>query len=464
MLLTSWALSACKDDGDPSTDGVGGLGGGDATGGADGSGASHGTGGGAATGGSHASGGSDASGGSQSGNAEERTLLGPEGNGAPIDVGEEYRLTEQCPTTSGDAFPQLRFSSDLTVTPEGMPLLLCKGAAPNLMGGAVRLDGDREIDLYVTGDILVQAMAQSVEGDVFLGGRLGTSNEYGAAIAKYDDEGVLLWSDSWEAGTQAQTDAIAVAPDGSIYATGRSNGVAPDNPETASSGRWLARYESSGDRMWIEQYPVDAVSTSLLSGTTIAPLVVATTGEIYAAGGDEWLEVFDADGGLLSHTQAPESSAGLQLRLGHLAMASDGYSLFTGSGRLLNFSLDGTLNWSAELEPHPGPSASDEPAQPGLGAPGVGAQLLVQEESLFIAGGYAATAESHSALVYVGRYDMEGERAWVQQYVLVNGVANHSMAWLPSGNLLMLVRVNGGSEGFTGTYVFEVDPADGLLL
>lgn len=411
--------------------------------------------------------------GSNRGDAMKRVLLGPEEGSTPIVVGEEYRLMTPCPTAKGDQNPELRPPSALLATPDGMPLLLqCKGAFPNLMGGAVRLDLDGALDVYITGEIMVRAVAQTSEGDVILGGTLGAQSEYDAAIAKYDGEGVLLWSDSWQAGVRSQTEAVVVAPNGSIYATGDANGAAPGNPDTVAGGRWLARYEGNGDRMWIKQYPryvsssePDFVSESV-AGSGMATLVAAKSGNLYAVGraaADDWFEVFDADGELISHTKAPPSRVGTVQSLDYLVLAPDEGSLYMASGELFNFSLEGALQWSASLATHGGLSATDEAAQPGIGGRPVGAPVLVDGNSMYIVGAYMA--DSHSALAYLGRYDLEGERKWVQQYELTKGVANLSIARDPDGNLMLLARVkNRPDDGFTGTYLFQVNAEDGSLL
>jgi len=158
-----------------------------------------------------------------------------------------------------------------------------------------------------TGATFGDCVAPDGSGGVYVGGGtrgslagpdLGYSDAW---LARYDGAGNQLWIRQFGASTNDYT--FAAAPDGSggVYLGGETWGDF-GGPVAGGSDAWLARYDSAGNELWVQQFGTgtsddltDAASDGsggvYVSGTTLGSLGGPTAGSC-----DSWIARYNSAG------------------------------------------------------------------------------------------------------------------------------------------------------------------------
>lgn len=155
---------------------------------------------------------------------------------------------------------------------------------------------------------LALGAAPNGSGGVFLCG--GTSGDLGAGsagggdlwLAQYDATGTLGWI--IQLGTNTHDGATRVAPDGAggVYACGDTYGslAALHVGATSQADAWLARFDASGQQLWMRQFGTAApetpraVAMDALGGVCTAGDTNGELGGGWAGSSDPWVARFDA--------------------------------------------------------------------------------------------------------------------------------------------------------------------------
>ncbi|MEB3211095.1 MAG: SBBP repeat-containing protein [Leptolyngbyaceae bacterium] len=133
-----------------------------------------------------------------------------------------------------------------------------------------------------------------------------------ALVAKYDASGTFVWSQtmtSAEANTQDYARGIALDASGNVYITGNTDGTLPGATSNGQTDGFVAQYDSVGIRQWVTQF-----GTS--SGDESQAIAIASDGTIFVAGEsagdlystnlggtDTFLATYDTSGVLTQSTQ-----------------------------------------------------------------------------------------------------------------------------------------------------------------
>lgn len=141
-------------------------------------------------------------------------------------------------------------------------------------------------------------------------GSLGGANAgwFDAWFARYDSAGNLQWIRQF--GTSASDFALACALDGSgdVYLVGATEG-ALGGASAGSTDAWLARYDSTGNQIWIRQLgtsgidSASAVAADVLGGVFLTGRTAGSLGGPSAGWYDAWLARYDGAGNPISILQ-----------------------------------------------------------------------------------------------------------------------------------------------------------------
>ena len=155
------------------------------------------------------------------------------------------------------------------------------------------VDTDNEGNVYVTGWTL---------GDI--GGT--NAGEYDVWLAKYNNDGDRLWIQQF--GTAGDDSllfgGIEVDSNGDILLAGHTD----DNLAGANSGSfdaWAAKYNSDGDRLWIQQFGTPdldyahGISSDNAGNIYVSGITEGSLGELNAGAADAWVAKLDTNSGTL---------------------------------------------------------------------------------------------------------------------------------------------------------------------
>jgi hypothetical protein len=87
------------------------------------------------------------------------------------------------------------------------------------------------------------AVAVGTDNSVFVAG-FTTNNGGDAVVLKFDANGTLLWERTWGGLENDSANAVAAAADGSVYITGRATSFGP------SDGMFVAKFDGGGNLVW----------------------------------------------------------------------------------------------------------------------------------------------------------------------------------------------------------------------
>ena len=157
---------------------------------------------------------------------------------------------------------------------------------------------DEAYDVAVDGDGNVYATGWTL-GD--LGGT--KAGAYDAWLVKYDNDGNQEWSEQFGSAEDEFPWGVETDSQGNIYATGWTKGDL-GGPNAGSYDAWVAKYDSDGNQVWIEQF-----GTNRDDGSFVGGMEVDSNDNIFAIGYtdgnlggenvgsyDAWVAKYDSNG------------------------------------------------------------------------------------------------------------------------------------------------------------------------
>ena len=164
----------------------------------------------------------------------------------------------------------------------------------------------RDVAVDSTGNVYITGYTNSSLAGTHAGGRDGW-------VAKYDTRGNRLWIQQFGTSSDDDSENVAVDSAGNVYLTGETigslGGINIGNEDT-----WLAKYDTSGNRLWIQQFgtsdddsstgiTVDITGNVYISGVVSNFSAETNTGDTYAwlakynsSGNQQWLEQLNTSG------------------------------------------------------------------------------------------------------------------------------------------------------------------------
>lgn len=367
--------------------------------------------------------------------------------------------------------------------------LIVRHGSPAL-GAAHGVATDSAGSIYVTGDT-----AGVLPGETQAGGR-------DIFVAKYDPGGNVLWARQFGSLRTDNAHAIAVDGNGNAFIVGHANGPLPLQPPNQGGDFFIAKFDTNGNRLWINQsgsaatndqglgVAVDAAGNAYMTGTVAGPFAgTATTG----AGHDAYVAKYDTNGNRLWFSRvasrANDTARGVAVSDDGSAIYLTGYTngdfdlpgypsqtiscCTTPDAFVARLDLNGAIQWAHNLSSLvlEGSRYFDDRAF-GIATDAAGSALFITGYTNGVMPGEASKGARD---VFVARYEGDGSRTWVRQLgsgfpaeVVMNDEA-FGIALDPNGD----VFVAGEAVGTFGTpnpdidrtdwFVLKMKPADGSL-
>ena len=101
---------------------------------------------------------------------------------------------------------------------------------------------DNSGNVYVAGSTLGSLFGNSSFGD------------YDAYVAKYDVSGNQVWIEQFGTSEFEYATGIGSDNDGNVYVTGFTYGALADNSNSGLNDAYIAKYDASGNQVWIKQF------------------------------------------------------------------------------------------------------------------------------------------------------------------------------------------------------------------
>ena len=317
---------------------------------------------------------------------------------------------------------------------------------------------DSDGNVYVTGETW---------GD--LGGTNQGSND--AFLAKYDSDGSLLWTQQLGTSEFEEGNGVVADSSGNVYITGYTRGdLVNDGQGDRDRDAFIAKYDDEGMLLWIRQLGSSLSDESLgiatdgndnlyISGRTSGDLEGSQQGN-----GDAFVAKYDAEG-TLQWTQQLGSPAGDESF--DVAADSNGNVYITGrtlgdlggtnqgsnDAFIAKYDTDGTLQWTQQL----GSSAFDY----GYSA------VTDSIGDVYITGwtnGDLGGTNQGSNDAFLAKYDGDGTLLWTEQLGSSTTEFSFGIAADSSDNLYISGRtwgdLGGENQGITDAWVAKFSQTD----
>lgn len=208
--------------------------------------------------------------------------------------------------------------------------------ADRIYGSAPAIDGGLLVTGYTKG---------VVAGETNMGDK-------DAFLARINADGTLAWVDQLGGSGEDKGQAIAQAPDGSIYVGGLTSAEMPDSPSLGNMDGWVTKYTADGVRQWIRQVGTAEGDQVLALAISNDGMVLAgghtagVMGESSAGANDAFLRKLGADGATIWTTQVGSpgddrtadlvvDAAGVTTLAGHtdgrIVLSAGGTDVFTAT-------------------------------------------------------------------------------------------------------------------------------------
>ncbi|MDJ0744465.1 MAG: SBBP repeat-containing protein [Xenococcaceae cyanobacterium MO_167.B27] len=163
-------------------------------------------------------------------------------------------------------------------------------------------------------------VATDLNDDIYITGwTLGSlegsnAGSYDIWLAKYDSDGNQLWIDQF--GTTGDDAALGIDVDelGNYYLTGYTDGDLTGEGNAGSYDAWVAKYDSDGNQLWIQQFgssELDNAYEVSVSGDNVfvTGVTEGSLGSTNAGSYDAWIGRFSATDGTLLEFDSPSSDS-----------------------------------------------------------------------------------------------------------------------------------------------------------
>jgi hypothetical protein len=357
--------------------------------------------------------------------------------------------------------------------------------------------------LGINGNTLVATAAD----DFYFGGLTQSSipnadsATFSFTVGKLNSDGTLDWMKSWgnsptdvNMAPQADVDATTVTIDGALIAVGRLYDETPKTPKAI--GFWMTRYEPDGTATFLKQYlcaDFNNEPTCYVSGDN--KLFVDGSGDVVMISAGSDLRKFDPKngtmisisplGGLDQFIASNATYFGVSADMNGFyswSTIDDGFYCIqehfpTGcTSGLGKYNADGSLLWYRFGEP-PRMTVDAATSKSWIGTItgsviGENDSVHVLKDSLYLTGYYqnsytAADFDSTTGSnpngypMYVGRYDLNGDRVWFQELTLGDVSKNGTLPYIVS---IELDSTDNPVIAVSGGYLFKLNATDGSLM
>lgn len=295
----------------------------------------------------------------------------------------------------------------------------------------------------------------------------GPPNFVDAWLARFDSGNNLLWIRQF--GTSTQDQATGVAPDasGGAYVCGMTYGSF-GAPSAGALDVWITRHDAAGNPLWVRQLGTSgneqpwSAAPDASGGVFVSGYTEGSLGGPNAGGRDAWLARYDGTGNPLWIRQvgtnadesveasAPDGAGGVFL-LGRTrgdlgAPNAGGEDIW-----LAHYDAAGNQGWLRQL----GTSADDFGS--AATADGFGGAYVSGWTWSDLAGPSAGYIDAWTA-----RYDAAGNQLWIRQFGTSAGEYLHASAPDGSGGVVLVGRTDGSFGGpLTGWWDIWVARYDG---
>ena len=281
-------------------------------------------------------------------------------------------------------------------------------------------------------------------------GNLGGPNagSYGDAyLAKYNPEGILLWTKQLGTSTDDGSNSVAVDNSGYAWISGATFGSL-GGPNAGNWDAFLARYDPAGNLLWKNQIgtylwdhsrcvAVDASGNAYITGETRDSL-----GGTNAGSRDAFLVKYDPAGNLLWTSETDESKSVGVDKSGNVYISgwtngslddtiASGHDAF-----LAKYAPDGNLLWTKQLSAVGANDTSNSVALDGDGNAYISGYTSGNLGGSVV-GGYDA---------FLAKYDPSGNLVWTEQI----GTVSNDFSACVTADLIGNVWISGYTEGDLG--------------
>ncbi len=294
--------------------------------------------------------------------------------------------------------------------------------------GTTAGDGVGDIQIDAAGNLYVFG---TTAGSFGTGGLLG-SNDY--FLAKYDAAGTLQWRK--QSGTNKDDRGVALAVDsaGNSFVVGYSYGAFPANSYLGGWDLYLAKYDSSGTRLWVTQTGTtasDAIYDVAIDSNSNVYLTGFSYGNLHSNSNQGSSDIivlkYDSNGNRLwtkqIGTAQPDVGYGIDLdKKGNIYVtgvtgASLNNQTYLGSSDIFLLKLDttGTLLWTKQLGTANADTANGMyvDAKDGIYLTG------------YVTGAFAGNVDHGGIDMFIAKFDGSGTLLWTKQ----PGTAGDDKGW-----------------------------------
>ena len=243
--------------------------------------------------------------------------------------------------------------------------------------------------LGTTGFDLTASVVVDTFGNVYTAG--GTSGSLGGAnkgerdalVVQYDSDGNQKWIKQFGSSKGETAYGMATDNQGNIYLTGVTAGNLAEPRQSASTDAWIAKYDSNGNQLWIDQFGTDIINQSF-------DIDVDDNGNVYVTG-------------LTVKAEEP----------GGTFPAKDNYWI-------TKYDTNGTRKWFKEFQGPVNPNSFNFDEAYGISVTGDG--------NIYTSGWTLGDLGGKNAGLYdawVGKNDTNGNQEWVRQF----GTSTYEFSW-----------------------------------
>jgi hypothetical protein len=296
--------------------------------------------------------------------------------------------------------------------------------------------------------------------DNLAGTSAGSSDAW---VAKYDSNGDRIWIEQFGSSSSDFSNDIAIDNSGNLYLTGDTYGnLAGTN--AGSSDAWVAKYDSNGDRVWIEQFgssssdvfndiAIDSNDNIYLTGTTTGDLAGTNANSSYDAwvakyssNGDRiWIEQFGFSAWDFSDGIAIDSNDNIYLT-GSTDGILAGNNLGFSDAWVAKYSSNGDRIWIKQF----GSSSLDYSREIAIDS----------NDNIYLNGfTYGDLAEKNiggGEDVWIAKYDLNGEQLGAKQFGSLGYDTSGGIATDSNNNIYLTGYTNGNlaAKNFGGSDIW----------
>ena len=311
--------------------------------------------------------------------------------------------------------------------------------------------GDKSGNIYVVG----RTSGSLVAGQESNGGD-------DAFLAKYDSAGTLVWTRQFGTAGDDEANSVIVDNSGNVYVSGTTWGVLEeDQPHLGGYDAYVARFDEEGTLLWVNQFGSDStdVASSVVTdndgniyvgGTTLGAiaggqgshgLLDAFIARFNSDGTEIWIEQF----GTSSHDYINYGAAATDSN-GNLYVAGTTSGTFEGQTRagyrdafVAKYDGDGNRRWIRQF----GTPDMEETVSIATGS----------DCSLYVTGDTLGTFEGQTSGggydAYVMKFDGDSTQLWIRQFGSDTADGGYSIATDGSGNVYVAGATLGSLDGQT---------------